>query len=103
MLYFANRPDREVGHIALDDYVRLWTPPTEDSDFAPPNAELSLLDSDGAPTGVILILESVSGDASALVFSIDVLEGELPDSGDLGPVALFVDACDPAYPLCPPY
>ncbi len=99
ILYFSDRPKRDVGHITVDRYVAAWTP-ASDKNFDPPNADLALLGPDGT-TNAVVELESVSGDTSALTFEVKVLEGTLVE-GELGPVALFVDTCDISYPLCKP-
>lgn len=101
VVYFTDRPERDAGHLAIDDYVALWTPPADEDDFAPPNADLSVFDPAGDINAVV-VLQSVSSDADEMVFDIQLLEGELPGA-TFGPAVLFVDACDPASPWCRPY
>ena len=100
VIYFSDRPKRDVGHVTVDRYVNLWTP-AADAPFTPPNADVAVLSEDGT-TNAVVELESVHGDSTAMTFEIAVLEGELAE-GKLGPVSLFVDTCDIAYPLCPPF
>ena len=84
----------------VERYVALWTPPVGDTKFDPPNADLEVLGTDGAIDAVV-VLKSVSGDSAELTFEIQLIEGTLPGA-TFGPVVLFVDVCDPTYPLCPP-
>ncbi len=100
VVYFSDRPKRDVGHVTVDHYVKIWTP-AADAKFIPPNADVAVLGEDGT-TNAVVELKSVYGDSTAMTFQIEVLEGDLAE-GKLGPVSLFVDTCDIAYPLCPPY
>ena len=90
-LYFSDRPQRVVGHMATTDFVDLWGVGDNSFETDPPNAVLSFLESGAdAPTDAVVVLTapSLSGDGD-LSYSIDVLEGDVP--AQTGPVTLFID------------
>ena len=90
-LYFSDRPQRVVGHMATTDFVDLWGVGDNSFETDPPNAVLSFLESGAdVPTDAVVVLTepSLSGDGD-LSYSIDVLEGDLP--AQTGPVTLFID------------
>ena len=90
-LYFSDRPQRVVGHMATTDFVDLWGVGDNSFETDPPNAVLSFLESGAdVPTDAVVVLTapSLSGDGD-LTYSIDVLEGDVP--AQTGPVTLFID------------
>jgi hypothetical protein len=90
-LYFSDRPQRVVGHMATTDFVDLWGVGDNSFETDPPNAVLSFLESGAdVPTDAVVVLTapSLSGDGD-LSYSIDVLEGDVP--AQTGPVTLFID------------
>ena len=101
IIWFTDRPERDAGHVSVDALVEAWGGGEDDFVSDPPNAELSVLSTEDS-TNAVLELRSVSGDAASLTFEVGLLEGA-PPAGAFGPAALFIDACDPASPYCPPY
>ncbi len=90
-LYFSDRPQRVVGHMATTDFVELWGVGDNSFETDPPNAVLSFLESGAdVPTDAVVVLTapSLSGNGD-LSYSIDVLEGDVP--AQTGPVTLFID------------
>jgi hypothetical protein len=90
-LYFSDRPQRVVGHMATADFVDLWAVGDNSFETDPPNAVLSYLEP-GAdlPDDAVVVLKEPSLDgAGGLTYSIDVLEGTVP--AQTGPVTLFID------------
>ena len=90
-LYFSDRPQRVVGHMATTDFVDLWGVGDNSFETDPPNAVLSFLESGAdVPTDAVIVLTapSLSGNGD-LTYSIDVLEGNVP--AQTGPVTLFID------------
>jgi hypothetical protein len=89
-LYFSDRPQRVVGHMATADFVDLWD--EGDNSFAvdPPNAVLAFVQADAeAPADAVVVIEQpVLGDGQ-LSYTMKVLEGTVPAQG--GPVTLFID------------
>jgi hypothetical protein len=89
-LYFADRPQREVGHMATSRFVDLWG--EGDNSFAtdPPNAVLSFAEpADRTPEEVVVTIRDPRADGNSLSYQVSVLDGTLPTS--TGPVALFID------------
>jgi hypothetical protein len=89
-LYFSDRPERVVGHMATGDFVDLWG--EGDNSFAtdPPNAVLAFVEAGAdAPADTVVVITDPVLDADGLSYSIEVLEGTVPIQG--GPVTLFID------------
>ena len=90
-LYFSDRPQRVVGHMATTDFVDLWAVGDNSFETDPPNAVLSFLEPGAdVPDDAVVVLTApnLSGDGD-LSYSIDVLEGAVP--AQTGPVTLFID------------
>jgi hypothetical protein len=89
-LYFSDRPQRVVGHMATTDFVDLWGEGDNSFESDPPNAVLSFLDPGAdVPQDAVIVIKAPHLDNGQLSYSIDVLEGEVPDLA--GPVTLFID------------
>ncbi len=89
-LYFADRPQREVGHMLSRHFVANWA--AGDNSFAenPPNAVLSFADpGDRLPDDAVVEIQDPHLDGDALTYSIKVLDGTVPAA--TGPCALFID------------
>lgn len=89
-IYFADRPQREVGHMATGRFIDLWG--EGDNSFAtdPPNAVLSFAEpADRTPEEVVVTIRDPRADGNSLSYQVSVLDGTLPTS--TGPVALFID------------
>ena len=89
-LYFADRPQREVGHLSSRQFVANWG--DGDNSFAqdPPNAVLSFAEpGDRLPEDAVVVIQDPHLDGDALSYSIKVLDGTVPDA--TGPCALFID------------
>ena len=89
-LYFSDRPQRVVGHMATTDFVDLWGEGDNSFESDPPNAVLSFLDPGAdVPQDAVIVIKAPQLDNGQLSYSIDVLEGNVPDVA--GPVTLFID------------
>jgi hypothetical protein len=89
-LYFADRPQREVGHILSGRFVANWA--EGDNSFAdnPPNAVLSFAEpGDRLPEDAVVVIQDPHLDGDALTYNMTVLEGTVPAA--TGPCALFID------------
>jgi hypothetical protein len=89
-LYFADRPQREVGHMSSAHFVANW--PAGDNSFAdnPPNAVLSFSEpGDRLPEDTVVVIQDPHLDGDALTYSIKLLDGVVPTAA--GPCALFID------------
>ena len=88
-LYFADRPQREVGHMLSGQFVANWA--AGDNSFAdnPPNAVLSFAEpGDRLPEDAVVVIQDPRLDGDALSYSIKVLDGTVPAA--TGPCALFL-------------
>lgn len=89
-LFFADRPDRVVGHVSTQKFVNEWG--NGENSFAqdPPNAVITFLESDDTtPEDATVVLRNPQLAGDALTYSIEVLEGTLPTSA--GACSLFID------------
>ena len=89
-LYFADRPQREVGHITSARFVASWG--DGDNSFAenPPNAVLSFAEpGDRLPEDAVVVIQDPRLEGDSLRYSIKLLEGTVPNA--TGPCALFID------------
>ena len=89
-LYFADRPQRDVGHITSDHFVANWA--AGDNSFAdnPPNAVLSFAEpGDSLPEDAVVVIQDPHLDGDALTYRIELLDGTVPTAA--GPCALFID------------
>jgi len=89
-LYFADRPQREVGHLLSRHFVANWA--AGDNSFAvnPPNAVLSFAEpGDRLPEDAVVVIQDPHLDGDTLTYRIKVLDGAVPAA--TGPCALFID------------
>ena len=89
-LYFADRPQRDVGHMTSGQFVANWA--AGDNSFAdnPPNAVLSFAEpGDRLPEDAVVVIQDPHLDGDALTYQIKLLDGSVPTS--TGPCALFID------------
>ena len=89
-IYFADRPKREVGHMATSRFLELWGDGDNSFETDPPNAVLSFAElADRTPEEVVVTIRDPRADGDSLSYQVNVLDGTLPIS--TGPVALFID------------
>ena len=89
-LYFSDRPQRIVGHMATADFVDLWDEGENSFEEDPPNAVLAFLEPGGnVPEDAVIVIREPRLDGGQLSYSIETLEGALPARA--GPVTLFID------------
>jgi hypothetical protein len=89
-LYFSDRPQRVVGHMATSDFVDLWAEGENSFETDPPNAVLAFLEGgDEAPEDAVVVIRDPRLEDGRLSYSIQTLEGTLP--AQAGPVTLFID------------
>jgi hypothetical protein len=89
-LYFADRPQREVGHMSSRQFVANW--PAGGNSFAdnPPNVVLSFAElGDRLPEDAVVVIQDPHLDGDTLTYSITLLDGAVPAA--TGPCALFID------------
>ncbi len=89
-VYFADRPRREIGQLPSRRFIELWNAGVNSFAVDPPDAVLSFLDEDGhAPDDAVVVLREPHLAGDELTYSVDVLEGTLPERS--GACALFID------------
>jgi hypothetical protein len=78
-LFFGDRPQRVVGHLATADFVDLWAAGEDSFAASPPNAVLAFLRQDAAtPEGVVVAIRDPVLRGDALTSRATVLDGTLP-------------------------
>ena len=91
-LYFADRPQRIAGNLAMSDYMNEWKASEGPNNFTsdPPNATLSVYEP-GRKDNTLVVVEISRPviDGKDLVYSYKMIEGEMPKAG--GQTALFID------------
>lgn len=98
ILYFSDRPARIAGHMTVRAFIDLWNEGPDSFAELPPNAVLSVVDTDNADN-VVVELTGVRVQGDTLAFDFDIVRGETPQ-GTFGPASLFIDGCSlgPIYP-----
>ena len=89
-LFFADRPQRVVGHLSSRKFVDQWGEGEDSFADDPPNAVVSFLgDGDTVLEEVTMTISEPELDGDSLTYKVDVLDGTLPTS--TGPCSLFID------------
>ncbi|MCB1499797.1 MAG: hypothetical protein KDK07_08390 [Bauldia sp.] len=91
-ILFADRPVRSAGHALTAHLLDEWD---ADDSFGkdPPNATVSVFDKDAnSVADAVVVLKTPKLDGTTLTFTVDVLEGTLPEATNAeGPAAVFID------------
>src|SRR2546430_6280692 len=88
-LFFADRPQRVVGHLTSRKFVDQWGEGEDSFADDPPNAVVSFLeDGDAVPEEVTMTISAPQLDGNTLTYKVDILDGELP--ANTGPGSLFI-------------
>jgi hypothetical protein len=75
-LYFSDRPQREVGHMSTQRFVKLWGDGENSFEVDPPNAVLSFAEPhDRPPEEVVETIRNPDLDGNILSYQVDVLDG----------------------------
>jgi len=89
-LFFADRPQRVVGHLHTRKFVNEWGDGENSFAEDPPNAVLSFLEEgDAVPEEVTMELRDPHLTEETLTYKVVVLDGTLPAKA--GPCSLFID------------
>ena len=89
-LYFADRPQREVGHMPSRLFVELWGEGGNSFAANPPNAVLSFAEpGDRPPEDAVVVIQDPRLDGDELSYTIKLLDGTVPSA--TGSCALFID------------
>ena len=86
--YFADRPNREFGHMTTADFVEDWGEGEDSFKEDPHNAVLSTFSDDGVADAVMVLKNPVL-DGRNLVYEVDLQKGEI--APDAKACTLFID------------
>lgn len=95
-VFFSDRPQRIAGHMDTKEFVPFWSEGRNSFLSDPPNATLSIF-GEGTVTNVVVVLRNPELKGDELSYDVRVLQGEMPDKGDLA--SLFIDVI--GMPLTP--
>jgi hypothetical protein len=97
--FFSERPERIVGHVRNDLFLKQWSEGKNSFKKDPPNAALSVFREKARPTTALVVLSNPRLDGKNLIYEVRALKGTLPASG--AETTLFIDGggapCDPMY------
>jgi len=89
-LFFADRPQRIVGHLSSKKFVNQWGEGEDSFAEDPPNAVISFLENEDTPPEEVTVeLSDPQIDEDTLTYKVIVLDGKLPAKA--GPCSLFID------------
>lgn len=89
-LFFADRPQRVVGHLTAQQFVDEWDKGENSFANDPPNGVISFLATgDETPEDAIVVLKDPALDGDRLTYTIDMLEGSLPEKAES--CSIFID------------
>ncbi len=89
-LFFADRPQRVVGHLTSRKFVDQWGEGEDSFADDPPNAVVSFLeDGDAVPEEVTMTISDPQLEGDTLTYKVNILDGTLPATA--GPCSLFID------------
>jgi hypothetical protein len=89
-LFFADRPQRVVGHMHTRKFVNEWGEGENSFAEDPPNAVVSFLEEgDAVPEEVTMVIRNPQLTEETLTYNVEVLDGTLPTRS--GPCSLFID------------
>jgi len=89
-LFFADRPERVVGHLHSRKFVEQWGEGENSFADDPPNAVVSFLENGNTPPEeVTVVLRDPQLDGDTLTYKVEVLDGTLPARA--GSCSLFID------------
>lgn len=89
-IFFADRPQRIVGHVSTSKFVNEWGEGENSFAEDPPNAVITFLENgDEVPESATVTLRDPRLDGNEITYNVEVLEGSLPTSA--GPCSLFID------------
>ena len=95
--FFSERPERIVGHVRNDLFLKQWTEGKNSFKNDPPNAALSIFSDKSRPAGAVVVLSNPRLDGKNLLYDARTLQGTLPAAGT--ETTLFIDGngapCDP--------
>jgi hypothetical protein len=95
-LFFSDRPERVAGNMTTAAFVPFWSKGTDSFLSDPPNADLSIMEGNQLKQ-VVVVLKDPQLDGADLSYTVQVVDGEIPDKGS--EVSVFIDVI--GMPLTP--
>ncbi len=95
-LFFSDRPKRIAGNMTTEAFVPFWSNGKDSFLSDPPNADLSILEGNTLQQVVVVLKDPVL-EGDSLTYTIEVVDGDLPASGNNASV--FIDII--GMPLTP--
>lgn len=96
-LFFSDRPERIAGNMTTTAFIPFWSTGKDSFLSDPPNADLSILEGNSLKQVVVVLKDPVL-EGENLSYTIDVVEGNMPTSGNNASV--FIDIIGmPATPV----
>jgi hypothetical protein len=97
--FFSERPDRIVGQVRNDLFLKQWADGKNSFKSDPPNAFLTVFNEGTRPAGATVVLSNPRLAGNALQYDARILAGTPPVSGTES--TLFIDGggapCDPQF------
>ena len=93
---FADRPERIAGNMKTARFVPFWSEGKDSFLKDPPNADISIVEGESLRQ-VVATLETPELKDGNLIYTVKILEGEMPESG--ADVSVFIDII--GMPLTP--
>jgi hypothetical protein len=97
--FFSERPDRIVGQIRNDLFLKQWADGKNSFKSDPPNAFLTVFNASTRPAGAIVVLSNPRLAGNNLQYDARILKGTTPATGIES--TLFIDGggapCDPQF------
>src|SRR5262245_24700262 len=98
-VFFSDRPQRIVGHVRNDLFLKKWIEGSNSFKSDPPNAVLSIFNDKSPPMSAVVVLNNPRLEGKNLAYDVRALKGDLPAQGI--EATLFIDGssgyCDPGY------
>jgi hypothetical protein len=88
-VFFSDRPQRIVGHVRNDLFLKKWAEGSNSFKSDPPNAVLSVFNEKTPPTSTVVVLNNPRLNGNNLTYDVRTLEGDLPTTGIMS--TLFID------------
>ncbi len=87
-LFFSDRPDRIAGNMTTAAFIPFWSTGKNSFLSDPPNADLSIMEGKELKQ-VVVVLKEPELDGDKLSYTVDIVEGEMPESG--ADISVFID------------
>ena len=98
-IFFSDRPQRIVGHVGNDTFLKKWSEGENSFKTDPPNAVLSVFNGKERPQGAVVVLKNPRLEGQNLLYDAQPLKGTLPATG--AESTLFIDGsgapCNPMF------